>query len=393
MKVLISAYACEPGRGSEPGAGWQWTRAAAMNHDVWVMTRSKYSEPIERALEQEPTLRLTPVYIDLPRPLRLWQRGGRGERVYYLLWQALALWTARRLHRKHHFDVAHHLTFAVDWMPAGVAWVNGLPLVWGPVGGASRTPWGMWRWLGVRGLMWEVVRALTTNAMRQVFGDQVARRANLVVAQNPEVARRFQYARRVVMEPNPAIKVGDAPRAALGDTRKQLHAVFAARLIPWKGLAVAIGALPYAPGWVLDVYGEGPDRERCVRLARRLGVVERVRFHGKCPRAEVLEALRTCDALLHPSIHDSAPWSVAEAVALGCRVYCLESGGPPTICGPFGGVVVRPDRHAAMRLGKALAAASDDQVAPARKPQDAAMRWGVDRLGELLDEWYESAAS
>ena len=24
MKVLLSAYACEPGKGSEPGVGWRW---------------------------------------------------------------------------------------------------------------------------------------------------------------------------------------------------------------------------------------------------------------------------------------------------------------------------------------------------------------------------------
>lgn len=26
MKILFSAYACEPGKGSEPGVGWNWGR-------------------------------------------------------------------------------------------------------------------------------------------------------------------------------------------------------------------------------------------------------------------------------------------------------------------------------------------------------------------------------
>ena len=29
MKILISAYACEPGKGSEPGVGWRWVNGLA----------------------------------------------------------------------------------------------------------------------------------------------------------------------------------------------------------------------------------------------------------------------------------------------------------------------------------------------------------------------------
>ena len=39
MRVLVSAFACDPTEGSEPGAGWAWARAAAVEHDVWLMTR------------------------------------------------------------------------------------------------------------------------------------------------------------------------------------------------------------------------------------------------------------------------------------------------------------------------------------------------------------------
>lgn len=40
MRVLISGYACEPERGSEPGNGWNWVwHLAELGHDVWVLTR------------------------------------------------------------------------------------------------------------------------------------------------------------------------------------------------------------------------------------------------------------------------------------------------------------------------------------------------------------------
>lgn len=40
MRVLVSAYACTPGRGSEPGAGWEWAAAAARENWVLLLTRS-----------------------------------------------------------------------------------------------------------------------------------------------------------------------------------------------------------------------------------------------------------------------------------------------------------------------------------------------------------------
>ena len=54
MKVLVSAYACEPGKGSEPGVGWQWVRQIARFHDTWVITRANNREKIEADLLQRP---------------------------------------------------------------------------------------------------------------------------------------------------------------------------------------------------------------------------------------------------------------------------------------------------------------------------------------------------
>ena len=38
--ILAFAYACEPGKGSEPGAGWAMARVAARIGPTWVITRA-----------------------------------------------------------------------------------------------------------------------------------------------------------------------------------------------------------------------------------------------------------------------------------------------------------------------------------------------------------------
>ena len=54
MKVLLSAYACEPNKGSEPGTGWNWLKQIARFNEIWVITRANNRESIESALENEP---------------------------------------------------------------------------------------------------------------------------------------------------------------------------------------------------------------------------------------------------------------------------------------------------------------------------------------------------
>ena len=65
-RVLIGAYACEPGVGSEGGVGWSWTRQIALRNDCTVITRKNNVEKIERAARVEGLDSLTVIGYDLP---------------------------------------------------------------------------------------------------------------------------------------------------------------------------------------------------------------------------------------------------------------------------------------------------------------------------------------
>jgi NAD(P)-dependent dehydrogenase (short-subunit alcohol dehydrogenase family) len=57
LRILAFAYACEPGQGSEPGAGWAWSRMLARLGETWVITRRDYqaaSEVLAEALPRPP---------------------------------------------------------------------------------------------------------------------------------------------------------------------------------------------------------------------------------------------------------------------------------------------------------------------------------------------------
>jgi glycosyltransferase involved in cell wall biosynthesis len=386
MKVVISAYSCEPGAGSEPGAGWTWSRAAARaGYEVFLVTRRNNRDPIESALAAEPDLAITPVYVELSDRMLRWKRGHKRARSYYVLWQHAARRRMARLHDEVRFDVAHHLTFAVDWLPAAAVELAGVPAVWGPVGGAGRVPLRAYRWLGLRGALQEVAREVPIRMVRAVVGTRMARRSALTVAQNDDVAHRFRLsAETVVVEPNVALKSGAVD--ALEDRGLHPSIVFAARLVPWKGLALAIATLAELPDqWTLRVVGDGPERRRGERLALSRSIQDRVVFLGQVSRDIAVSEISSADVMLLPSMHDSAGWVVGEAVQVSTPVVCLDLGGPATMVRRSSGTAVQVRRD----LPRALANAVVDAHKCRQRADPAA--WSDERLPALVDAWYRAA--
>jgi hypothetical protein len=115
-RVLLSAYACEPGRGSEPGVGWNWaTELAELGHHVTVITRADNRTMIESHFLPP---NLTFVYFDLPRWVQRWRAGLRAKAAYYVLWQWFAARHIRRLFPSPPFDVVHHITYVSARYPS-----------------------------------------------------------------------------------------------------------------------------------------------------------------------------------------------------------------------------------------------------------------------------------
>jgi hypothetical protein len=150
VRVLVSAYACEPGKSSEPGVGWNWVRQIARFNEVWVVTRANNRPPIEAALAKDPIPNVHFVYFDLPAWARFWKKRGYNVRPYYYLWQLGVYFVVRKLHRHVVFELVHHVTFVNYWLPSFLA-ILPVPFVLGPVGGGESAPRAFWWSFSSRG--------------------------------------------------------------------------------------------------------------------------------------------------------------------------------------------------------------------------------------------------
>jgi len=348
LRILISAYACEPEKGSEPGVGWNWAQQMGRYHEVWVITRANNRAPIEKALAMKPLPNVHWVYFDLPRWARFWKKKQRGVHLYYYLWQIGAYFVVRKLHRRVGFNLVHHVTFVNYWMPSFMALLPVL-FVWGPVGGGESSPRSFWRSFSLRGKVYELLRDLARSlAQRDPFVRLAARRATVGIATTGESATRLRRlgCRKVIVLSSVGLSRDEIMRLGGLATRQSnpFRLVSIGNLLHWKGFELSLrgfarfqSQFPATEYWII---GDGPERKRLERLAHKLGIAAKVRFWGKIPRAEVLEKLADCDVLVHPSLHDSGGCVCLEAMAAGRPVVCLDLGGPALLVTEDSGIKV-----------------------------------------------------
>lgn len=342
-RILLSAYACEPASGSEPGVGWNLAIELAKNDEIWVLTRSANRGSIEAKLGRKSFGKLHFVYFDLPAWLKWWKRGPRGLQLYYVMWQIGAFFVAKSLHQRVGFDLAHHVTFVRYWTPSFISMLP-IPFVWGPVGGKEPAPLALMRTFGFSGLIYEYLRKLALFLSDlNPFVALTARKSSVCIATSPETAAHLRKlgARKTYVicpvgfaERELDIRRFSAKRRYTDCTRKKLAApirfISIGRMLHWKGFHLAIKAfaradLKNAEYWLV---GNGPQAHVLKNLALTSGVASRVRFLGVLQRKQMLKALAEADVLVHPSIHDPGPTVIVEAMALGKPVICLDIGGP-----------------------------------------------------------------
>ena len=335
MKVLLSAYSCEPGKGSEPGIGWNIAREIAKYHKVWVLTRPDESgSAIEAELARNPVPNLNFVYFTLPVWGNGWRWGNGSMQLHYYLWQIQAYFVACRLHREIGFDLVQHVTFGRYWGPSFLSLLP-VPFIWGPVGGGESAPKSFWQDFSLKGKIYETIRELNRwLGEHDPLVHLTARRSALALATTEETAERLYKlgVKDVQVFSNaglPKEEISYLAKYALPDINL-VRFISIGRLLHWKGFhlglrAFALTEIDKSEYWIV---GDGPELQRLEALATELGIIEKVRFWGALSRDETLNKLGECHVLIHPSLHDSGGWVCSEMMAAGRSVICLDLGGP-----------------------------------------------------------------
>ena len=174
-----------------------------------------------------------------------------------------------------------------------------------------------------------------------------------------------------------------AARAVLGFGDGPMIASVGA-LIPRKGQALVIEALPALPDVTYALAGSGDSEGDYRALAARLGVADRVRFLGPVANADLPTLYRAADAVVMPSISEGLANAWVEALACGTPIVISDAGGAAElVTSDVAGQIVERTPDAIAAAVRTLLAAPHDPAAVAATLGD---RFSWDRNGrELAD--------
>jgi colanic acid/amylovoran biosynthesis glycosyltransferase len=221
-----------------------------------------------------------------------------------------------------------------------------------------------------------------------------------------------EFNRRVLLERCPSAQRLEVVHCGVDDRRygwRDLagrdpnRVVCVASLSKKKGHAHLIDALALVaerrPGIVLELIGEGPERERILQRARDRGVAEHVRMLGARASEEVRATLSEARVFALASVRlpsgrmEGIPVALMEAMASGVPVVATRlSGVPELVQDGVTGLLVEPrDAHGlAAALTRVLEddefAASLASAARELVERSFSLTWQTQRLGDLFGE-------
>ncbi len=177
-------------------------------------------------------------------------------------------------------------------------------------------------------------------------------------------------------------------KAGLGITGPLILSVGA--LIPRKGQALLIAALPALPDATLMLAGQGQSEADYRELADRLGVADRLHFLGNVPHDDLPALFAAADVMALASASEGLANAWVEALACGTQIVASDVGGiRELVKTPEAGRIVARDPDAIAAAIKDILANSPSREAVAANV--SAFSW--DENARQLAAFFRSAAA
>lgn len=337
MKILINAYACSPGMGSEPGMAWNWVSNLAKFCELYIITEGEFRDRIEEVvptLEQGKNMHF--YYNPVSEEIRkmCWNQGDWRFYKYYREWQWKTYLMAKDICKVEKMDVLHQLNM-IGFREPGYLWKlsqeNGVPFVWGPVDAKDKFPVAYLDGAGLKTKLFMRLKNFLTGIQlrhsKRVL--LAAHQASVIFSASSNSQRSFKKYMNIdspllnetgcYVQDHPLIdksqkETFDVLWVGKLDFRKQL------------GIALQSVAITGNESIRLHIVGGG-DAEPYKLLANTLGIKDKCIWHGAVSHDEVQSIMQNSDVFFFTSVAEGTPHVVLEAIGNNLPVVCFDTCG------------------------------------------------------------------
>lgn len=340
LKILINAYACSPDMGSEPGMAWNWVSNLAKFCELYIITEGEFREKIEEVV---PTLEwgknmhfyYNPVSEDIRK--MCWNQGDWRFYKFYREWQWKTYLMAKDICSKEKIDVLHQLNM-IGFREPGYLWKlsqeNGVPFVWGPIGGLKQFPTAYLQGAGVKMKLFNRLKNILNiwQLKHDKRVNEAFRTAKLLVSSIPDsyhAIKKYKGKESIIIPETGCFLSEDIPTDRFDE--EYFHVMWVGKFDFRKQLPLALRAIAISdnPNIVLDIYGSGSDENiaSVKNLIDSLGITDKVVWHGNQPNDVVMNAMRKSQLFFFTSVSEDTSTVVLEAVSNRLPVLCFNACG------------------------------------------------------------------
>lgn len=323
--ILVSAYSCEPNRGSEPGVGWDYVSEMSKNYRLLVLTRDDKRE----ILEEQKLENVDFQYIKLPF-FKKNKKYGPLAFFHYYLWQVWLFFYVKRHINLEKVLFIHHITFVNSWTPSFLVFFK-KKFVWGPIGEHPQIPINYFFNIPFKYFLIDRFRVIVRKVFKSldVFLNFTKRKATTIICINKELSKSYPKKKTKV---HPAISINASEfQRFISKTKKSdntFNIFWAGNIVYWKGIDLVIDTFNIFSNdnnnVKLNIIGDGGELERIKKKASHNSKIE---FLGKLRQDELFPFINSQDLFFYPSFEGGGMITL-EAMAIGKPILCLNFGGP-----------------------------------------------------------------
>ena len=355
-KVLLSAYACSPFKGSEYSVGWSWaTGLAKKGFQVWCLTNTEdYEDCVNEKIKLKlDNLHFIPVKLSFALDKLLLKNSSKVIYAHYYLWKKKGAKLAMKLQKQHKFEIAHHVSYGSLQQGSSLYKLKNCKIIFGPVGGGQMA---LPIFKPYFGMAWgtEILRKYISCYLMRFNSslNLTLKKADVLLTVNQETedllkSSKYYKGGRDFQVSDSALPVQFEKNVFHEKVRtSRLKLLWVGRLIPRRGLQLSLKALSYLPASVkyqLVIVGDGKQRKYLNHWLKKYNLDSSdIIFKGWIPYDQLHQEYETADVMLFCPLRDTAGLQATEAMGFGLPVITLGISGMRTIVPDNCGIKIDP---------------------------------------------------
>lgn len=336
LKIFISAYACEPGKGSEIGVGWHWALEMSKYFELWVMTRANNQEPIEQYFAEYPEddYGIHWIYYDCPNYIKRFKRQMKGVRTYYTFWQYGSNKLVKKIMEENNIEIFHLLTYGnALWHISDYGQKKFF--VWGPTGGVDTIPQEFSKCYTLKHRVVESIRRIVVGSLKYNLGFyKKCRNADLIFCKAKSTFNAIpkKYRDKAMLFTDVAMET--APVNFTPIVRKhdsQLTFITVGRLDGWRGFDLLVeafsNAVKEAPELCMKIIGDGAEMQHLRKQIANLNMEQYIELTGQISMEQYQKEMKECDAVLNACLKEGGVTNAFDCMTWGKPLLCVDTGG------------------------------------------------------------------